>query len=129
MRYAWAVDLQQMDDLLALWAPDGVFDETPVGLSVSKGRQELERYFREDVFALFPASAHLTSNHLITDLTETSARGRVAATAEAEWHAGGVVRAVCWYEDEYVKTAEGWQFKSRIVRPLLKPDLGPLLQS
>jgi hypothetical protein len=107
-RYGHAVD-QGADDGYAyadLFAPDGTFGQTT-------GRDNLSALARQ--FAKGPQTAwHFIVNHVI-EPTEDGAKGREylvhlqygdADKPNAVWGGGH-------YEDTYVKTTDGWRFKTR----------------
>jgi hypothetical protein len=45
---------------------------------------------------------------------------------DANAQGGARLHGTVWYEDDYVRTDGGWRFRSRVVKPYTKLDLGPL---
>jgi hypothetical protein len=89
-----------------LFTEDGVWDGRPV--VIANGREEVRKLFAN--FAALPMAYHAVTNPMI-EIT--------GDTAKAHWHliGGGVGLngsssiGFGGYEDEYVRTGEGWRIK------------------
>jgi hypothetical protein len=124
-KYAYYVDSSDLDNLMTLWVNDDpVFDEEPVGLQRSQGFDAVHDYFRDQVFGKMDSMAHVTTNHFITELTASTARGICTVLAEGDVKGAGLVHVMATYTDAYERVGDTWRFRSRQVKPLTKPQLG-----
>lgn len=120
-RYAYAIDecTNRGYDYADLYTPDGRFATSRGGtiLNVFEGRERLAEAARggmpdcENV--PWAGIVHMLVNHVI-EPSVGGATGKVYLIAIGLDGEPGKVEAQGRYEDEYVKTAEGWRFKSRI---------------
>lgn len=116
--YAWAIDNFRLDDLVALFAEDSVFDMRPFGASAAaEGIGAVREAFKAMIDSL-GGCVHLTMNHLI-DVAGDSATGKVYCHAFVLNPDGSRAENLCLYEDVYARTGGGWKFRSRVVSPLL----------
>jgi ketosteroid isomerase-like protein len=122
-RYAYHVDRYELAPLLALWTEDAIFDERPVGLFYAEGIEQIREFFEHD-FKITTAHSHLMTNHIVCRVSETQAHGTCYGVSDADLPSGEVVRATYYYTDDYVKRDGSWVFKSRVVRPFGRLDLG-----
>lgn len=124
-RYAFLVDRFDLDGVMDLWVDDDpVFDEEPLGLKRSVGKDQLRSYFQNDVFGMVDGMLHITGNHVIEEITETTARGFCSVMFDADVkNGGGTMHATAWYEDHYERVDGAWKFRSRVVRPFTKPQM------
>lgn len=121
-RYAYHIDLWQIDAWAGLFTPDGVLDESPAGMGIYAGREAIAVYGAElkaDVLHV----VHLMMNHVILDWDESRATGAVFALVEANTRSSGHVRHYIRYEDSYVRTSDGWQFEKRTILPMFPPQI------
>jgi SnoaL-like domain len=110
-RYAVACDTAKYADVEQVFAEDGIFDESILGMPVTHGSKAIAEFFcltGESVDWLI----HLTSNHHISAYDGTSAR------ATSHLHAQGMLKGKAfrifgYYADEYVKRAGRWYIKHR----------------
>ena len=107
--------------LAALFTPDCEFARPFQPDHPFHGRDRVQAIFRDRPPILV---RHLVSNVLVDVLSPTEARGSnylamlsSHASTEPPQAAGGLY--VGGFEDRYVKTAEGWRFKSRHGRVVL----------
>ena len=127
-RYAFLVDTFQLLPLMQLWVDDEpTFDESRVDLGNNTGLDNIRRYFEEFVFGRMAKLAHITTNHIVEDITETSARGVCTVLVEGEMRTGETMHAAAYYDDVYERVDNTWKFKSRTVYPLTTPQLGSLV--
>jgi hypothetical protein len=90
-----------------LFVEDGVWDGSPVARA--EGREEIRKLFA--AFAAVPMAYHTVTNPMI-EIAGDAARGRwhlvgagIGLTEDSSIGIGG-------YDDEYVRTAQGWRIKS-----------------
>lgn len=122
-RYPYHIDLWQLDAWAGLFAPDGVLDESSMGMGTYSGREAIAAYGAElqaDVLHV----VHLMMNHVILDSTGDTATGCVFGLVEANTRSSGHARYYIRYEDNYVRTAEGWRFARRTVLSMFPPQTG-----
>jgi hypothetical protein len=119
-RYAYYVDTFQTDKIMALWTDDAIFDESRVGTGLHKHAAGIRAFF-ESVKQTVTHQAHITSNHLIEEISDTTAKGIVFSIVEAVTIAGNM-RAIVYYADDYVKQNGRWVFSSRVIHPLMPFD-------
>lgn len=115
-RYAWAIDEKDWDALDRVFVPDAWLDYTsnPAGV---EGRYPEIRAWLEKSLAPFPVTQHLVTNIDATvDGDRATARTMMynpmgAATREGPLHyffMGGR------YDDELVRTPDGWRITKRV---------------
>jgi len=93
---------------LALCHPDVVWDNSPDGTRAHRGRDAVAVYLRE-IWARFDDCMHFVHNLSIVFDSADRARGR--SSFEAVGDIGGAAFvAAGYYEDEYVRTPQGWRF-------------------
>lgn len=124
-KWALCVDTFQIEPLMTLWVEDApTFDESAIGLASSTGRDEIRRYFVEDLFARMDSMAHIVSGHLLEEFTDSTARAVSTVMVEGDVKGGGTVHAIVQYKDVCEREETGWKFRSRTVVPLTKPQIG-----
>jgi ketosteroid isomerase-like protein len=97
-----------VDAFLALCHPDAVWDNSPDGSRAHRGRAAVADYLRK-LWERFDHCMHFVHNLAITFESDSRAHGR--SSFEAVGDIGGeAFVAAGYYEDEYVRTAEGWKF-------------------
>ncbi len=111
-RYAFAIDARDFDQLDRVFTPDAMIDYTATG----GARDPYPRIkpWLAQAMANFPYSQHLIGLPLI-DLTGDTARSRVMLfnPMQAGPDRGGLFFCGATYEDELVRTAEGWRIARR----------------
>jgi hypothetical protein len=120
-KYAWAIDecTNRGYDYADLYTADGTFTTSRNGkaLATFAGRDRLAEAARggmpdcKDV--PWAGIKHMLVNHVI-DPAPGGAKGKVYLIAIGLDGVPGKVEAQGHYEDVYVKTAQGWRFKSRM---------------
>ena len=120
-KYAYAIDecTNRGYDYADLYLPDGTFSTSRNGkiLSTFAGRERLAEAARggmpdcKDV--PWAGIVHMLVNHVI-DPAPGGASGKVYLIAVGLDGEPGKVEAQGRYEDVYVKTLQGWRFKSRV---------------
>ncbi len=112
-RYCWTVDRGQWDAWLDCFTEDGVFD---VRGGEQKGRETLRAFILKEVGEAFRYIRHMVHTPMIEVLDEHEARARCYFELRGTTSKGGDFEALGSYEDEIVKTAEGWKFRRRKAR-------------
>jgi hypothetical protein len=106
-------DDRRSDDLGLLLTPDASYDVTAYGLGVVRGLPALI-----ELFTSAPGDqpeGHHVTNVIVTADPDLDDRARVRSkglSVMADGRAGTVV-----YEDEVVRTANGWRVSARVVVP------------
>jgi SnoaL-like domain len=106
-RYAAAIDGRAWHRLKDVFTEDAIFDMSDVGHPVAHGLAEIiEHMSRFDGHPL----AHLMTNIYVDELTDgVRLSFRLLALVQgAEPHTR-------WYDDNVVKTAEGWRVTHRVI--------------
>lgn len=116
-KFAHLVDTKQIDKVMDLFAEDAVFDESNVDAALGRpqGREAIRAHLDGEIRALV-GCFHLTGNHIIEEINEAGARGTCSVYCDALFNNDESIHVVGWYEDRYLRTADGWKFASRIVR-------------
>lgn len=122
--YARAVDSGRLDDLVALWTEDAVWDVTAFDMAPVQGVDAIRAFFAALVENT-THRCHLASNHVI-DVDGDRASARVYLHAFVVTADGSRDESLGYYDDEYVRTADGWRFQRRTVQPLLPPPPAPV---
>ena len=123
------IDAFEHDALLSLFAPDAVWVHPMAG--VLTGHRDFKAYL--DSKSTKPTAMHITSNILIEVIDEDHAKGRVYYTFyyDGEGRDPAPVEgpmAVGRYQDDYVRTAEGWKFSRREPKNIFKAaDFGSVI--
>jgi hypothetical protein len=89
-----------------LFTEDGVWDGSPV--VVARGREEVRKLFA--AFASQPMAYHAVMNPII-EIDGDTARGHWHLIGAGVMLDGGSILGAAAYEDEYVRTPDGWRIK------------------
>lgn len=119
--YALHIDLFEVDAWVDLFTEDAFFDEREFGSGLHTGQAAIRTYGQQLAETVRHA-AHLMSNLVIRDLTQTSATGIVFALVEAQMNAGLRHRWHVRYEDNYRKIKGSWKISRRILRRTFDPE-------
>ncbi len=123
--YAYRLDTRQFDLLLELWSDaNPVFDESQFGMRKYAGKDEIRHHFEADIYGQMENLCHLTSNHVINEISESTASGNCTVFVQGDLRAGGTSKATAYYQDQYVHENGMWKFSSRTVNPLTIPEAG-----
>lgn len=125
--YSTAIDRRRFDDLDRVFTPDAYIDYRAMG--GIDGRYPQVKAWLAEVLPNFPAYAHMLGNldvRISYDPTGDTASSRticfnpmvLGAAASATSSGGGeqpqVLFCGLWYEDEFVRTGEGWRMSRRV---------------
>lgn len=113
-RYARAVDSRNLDDLGELFSPETRFGDFGSGAAGA-------RAFYRSVLQGFYRSFHQLAGHVITDVTEDSAKGTVYCRAEHEDGDTWIVNLMVYF-DRYTRIDGRWYFLGRRPRFLFVGD-------
>lgn len=109
--YASAIDQRRFDDLGRIFTPDAYIDYRAMG-GIDGTFPEVKAWL-EEVLPRFPAYFHLVGNFDIR-LTGDTATGRTMCFNPMQIDVEGrVLFCALWYEDEFVRTADGWRMTRR----------------
>ena len=119
-RYATAIDTKDYELLDTCFVPDADVDYVTSGGIA--GKYPEVRAWLEKALAIFPITLHSLSNSEI-ELDGDSARGRTLVTnpmctRDSEGKET-IFTVYAYYEDELVRTAEGWRIAKRFERQAL----------
>ena len=126
-RYAFALDTaaDRGREFARLFTPDGIFRTTGSRPFEIKGREQLAAFATGDLAHRGPSYVHdYASNHIVRPSAEgATGRAYVEWLTIGENGGAGVVETGGHYDDVYVKTRDGWRFKTRTFSPAkLGPD-------
>jgi SnoaL-like domain len=116
--YSTAIDTRRFDDLDAVFMPDAYIDYRAMG-GIDGRFPEVKAWLAE-VLPNFPAYSHMLGNLSIT----FGADGRTASSRVICFNPmvlGGanetdrqVLFCGLWYDDEFIRTAQGWRMTRRV---------------
>jgi ketosteroid isomerase-like protein len=126
--YGFAFDTRDYEGYAECFTEDGVLDSTPCDPSVppARGRAAIAALLRATAEQQVGGkggggSMHQQLNHRI-DVDGDRASGTVYFVALGQLKAGNRYEWDGYYEDQYVRTPDGWKFASRVLRPLMPID-------
>lgn len=99
---------EDFEAFLALCADDFVWDNSPDRSRAHRSREAVAAYLR-GIWACFDDCMHYVNNLSITFESVSKARGRSSFEAVGDIDGEAFV-AAGYYEDEYLRTREGWKF-------------------
>ena len=111
--YSTAIDNQQFDDLDRVFTPDAYIDYRAMG--GIDGRFPEVKAWLARVLPSFPAYAHMLGNFDVRIDGDTAASRTICFNPMV---LGGeqnqILYCGLWYEDEFIRTAEGWRMSRRV---------------
>ena len=111
-RYAFFCDTAQYDKIDPLFTEDGVFDESILGMPVTRGRAGIRALFKATGTTL-TFLIHLNCNHRIAAYGGNTASTTTHLHAEGLLTDGTAFRILGYYADDYEKVAGMWLMKHR----------------
>ena len=105
-RYCHAIAAADANAIVEMFCEDGIFR---TGERVTKGKAELEKFYSN--LARQPPIPFI-QNHVIDELSDTTARARCSAEIRMVQN-GESVTTAGWYEDTYQKVDGQWKFSER----------------
>lgn len=113
--YATAIDQRRFDDLDRIFTPDAYIDYRAMG-GIDGVYPQVKAWLSE-VLPNFPAYYHLVGNFDIR-LAGDAASGRTMCFNPMKLTSGDqggqVLLCALWYDDEFVRTSEGWRMSRRV---------------
>ena len=124
--FAYCLDHNEIEPLVALFAPDAHYSNGP---RVSKGRAEIEAFFRSRTAQGVRTARHMYSGLRITFEGETRARATSVWLSFAQNRAPPIDYSIPFlvadFEDVYERGADGeWRIVSRHIRPIFRDPKG-----
>lgn len=124
--YSTAIDTRRFDDLDRVFTPDAYIDYRAMG-GIDGQYPEVKAWLAQ-VLPNFPAYAHMLGNVDVTVTGDTATSRTIcfnpmvlpsgASDATGEPTVPGAQSQVLfcglWYEDEFVRTAQGWRMTRRV---------------
>jgi hypothetical protein len=115
--YSTAIDQRRFDDLDNVFTPDAYVDYRALG-GIDGRFPEVKKWLSE-VLPTFPVYAHMLGNFSVR-VTGDTASSRVICfnpmvlSGEEGRHKDQVLFCGLWYDDEFVRTQEGWRMTRRV---------------
>ncbi|MFV8176066.1 nuclear transport factor 2 family protein [Mycolicibacterium peregrinum] len=111
--YSTAIDRRLFDDLDAVFTPDAYIDYRAMG--GIDGRYPEVKAWLAEVLPNFPAYAHMLGNFDVRiDGDKASSRTICFNPMVLPGLEQQVLFCGLWYEDEFVRTADGWRMSRRV---------------
>ncbi|MCV7228671.1 nuclear transport factor 2 family protein [Mycolicibacterium komossense] len=120
--YSTAIDQRRFDDLDNVFTDDAYIDYRAMG-GIDGHFPEVKAWLAE-VLPNFPAYSHMLGNLSIRFVGDTAcpetAKSRVICfnpmvlDAGKEGHSPQIMFCGLWYDDEFIRTAEGWRMTRRV---------------
>lgn len=109
--YATAIDQRRFDDLDFIFTPDAYIDYRAMG-GIDGAFPQVKDWLAQ-VLPRFPAFLHLMGNFDIR-LNGDNAGGRTMCLNPMQLDAEGrVLFCALWYDDEFLRTPDGWRITRR----------------
>lgn len=115
--YVSALDGGRLEELVSLFAEDGIWDGTGWGIPAVRGSAALREFF-ESTMSSNRGTCHLVLNHII-DVDGDRAAGTAYFHAFGRRLDGSLQDSLGLYSDTFTRTAGGWKFAYRSVSGLL----------
>lgn len=109
--YATAIDQRRFDDLDRVFTPDAYIDYRAMG--GIDGPYPTVKAWLAQVLPHFPAYYHLVGNFDIRVSGDTAA-GRTMCFNPMKLQDGQMLFCALWYDDEFIRTAQGWRLTRRV---------------
>jgi hypothetical protein len=111
--YSTAIDQRRFDDLDRVFTPDAYVDYRAMG--GVDGRYPEVKAWLAQVLPNFPAYAHMLGNFDVRiDGDTASSRTICFNPMVLGGDKGQILFCGLWYEDEFVRTGEGWRMSRRV---------------
>jgi hypothetical protein len=114
--YSTAIDTRRFDDLDQVFTPDAYIDYRAMG-GIDGQFPDVKKWLSE-ILPNFPAYSHLIGNFDVRVNGDT-AKSRILCfnpmvLGDGTGAAGQVLFCGLWYDDEFVRTADGWRMTRRV---------------
>lgn len=110
--YSTAIDSRRFDDLDQVFTTDAYIDYRAMG-GVDGRYPEVKAWLAE-VLPNFPAYAHMLGNVDVRITGDTATSRTLCFNPMVLGGDGQVLFCGLWYDDEFVRTAEGWRMTKRV---------------
>jgi hypothetical protein len=114
--YSTAIDTRRFDDLDQVFTPDAYIDYRAMG-GIDGQFPDVKKWLSE-ILPNFPAYSHLIGNfdvRVTRDAAGDTAKSRILCFNPMVLGADGqVLFCGLWYDDEFVRTADGWRMTRRV---------------
>ena len=116
--YSTAIDTRRFDDLDAVFTPDAYIDYTALG--GIEGRYPEVKAWLAEVLPNFPMYAHMLGNFSVRIDNDTATsrticfNPMVVPAGTAKKAQEQVMFCGLWYDDEFLRTAQGWRMTRRV---------------
>ncbi len=117
-KYNTAIDSGDAEGYAGTFTPDGVFNNF-------KGHDALVGFIKAWGERMNGATRRHWNNNLVITATPDGAKGTVYLFLMDVSAKPPAIQSVAKYEDELVKTADGWRFKHRQTKPDAAPPAAP----
>jgi ketosteroid isomerase-like protein len=122
-RYALGLDRFDIEGILSVFAPDGVFDMSSVGLPRMEGRESMREFFSQRTLQVMASQMHLFGNHVIEFDGADEAHATNYLFQDGYSKEGQRIQSHILNEDRYVRSADGWRISHRKLTALVAPQL------
>ena len=110
--YSTAIDSRQFDDLAQVFTPDAYIDYRAMG-GIDGHFPEVKEWLAQ-VLPNFPAYFHMLGNVDIRVDGDAASSRSICFNPMKLDESGRVLFCGLWYEDEFVRTADGWRISRRV---------------
>jgi SnoaL-like domain len=111
--YSTAIDQRRFEDLDKVFTPDAYIDYTALG-GIEGRYPEVKRWLSQ-VLPNFPLYAHMLGNFSVRiDGDTASSRVICFNPMVLGGDTGKILFCGLWYDDEFVRTGEGWRMTRRV---------------
>lgn len=117
--YGWGIDTSDAALVAGVFAADGAYDASGLGLGHYRNQDEIRAAFTEILANLTAGSQHTITNHRIEFTDDDHAHGTCYIMGEGIGLEGEYIQSHGAYVDTYIKTPDGWRIASRSYRELM----------
>lgn len=110
--YSTAIDTKRFDDLDRVFTPDAHIDYTELG-GIAGTYPDVKAWLAE-VLPNFPAYFHMLGNFDIRIDGDTARSRTILFNPMKLGEDDQIMFCGLWYDDEFVRTAEGWRMTRRV---------------
>jgi len=111
--YSEAIDEKNIDALDPIFTEDALIDYSKAG--GPKGKLLMIKQFLKENLGDLPHQ-HIISNHKV-QIEGDRAKGRFLCLNPVELLSEEVMLWGIWYEDEFIRTKDGWKISKKVTRP------------
>ena len=110
--YASAIDQRRFDDLDRIFTPDAYIDYRAMG--GIDGPYPTVKAWLAEVLPNFPAYYHMLGNFDIRLAGDTASGRTMCFNPMKLSDYGQILFCALWYDDDFIRTAEGWRMTRRV---------------